>query len=104
MKLNLKIRIDRLNGLGEYIFLSDKVIGSAIDGFFDALGEKSGKYNYGNLKKTFIGFFRQFDLDQLINIGRNILESMDCADMEKQVISGNLEPHCRILHSIFKKL
>ena len=103
-KLSLKIRIDRLNGQGEYCFLSDKIIGATVDGFLETLDEKSENYNYGDLKNIFIGFFKQFDTEQLMSMVNNIADSEEFNETEKQLLIKNSNAHCMILHSIFQNL
>jgi hypothetical protein len=102
--LSLKIRLDRLDGTGEAAMLGDGVLTTIVDGFLDALDEKSKVYDYGNLKQVFITFFNGFDLDQMMNICITILESGDINPTENRLIKGNLESHCGILQEIFKTL
>ena len=116
IKLSLKIRLDRLDGQGKYTLLSDKVTEAAVNGFLDALDEKTDNfdfgpdyisdfgYKYGNLKNIFTGFFKQFDAEQLMVIVKNIAESEEFNDTENTLIKENSETHCRILHKIFNKL
>jgi hypothetical protein len=103
MQLSLKIRIDRLNGQGDYTLLGNEVIVVTADGFLEALDEKTDNYSYGDLKNIFIGFFKQFSYDQLVNIVENLAESEEYNDIERRLIIENSETHCRILQSIFQK-
>ena len=102
--LSLKMRLDRIDGTGEAVMLGDGVLTTIVDGFLDALDEKSKVYDYGNLKQVFITFFNGFDLDQMMNICITILDSGDINPTENGLIKGNLESHCGILQEIFKTL
>ena len=98
------MRMDRLDGTGEAVMMGDEVITATVDGFLDALDEKSKAHDYGDLKQVFTTFFNGFNLDQIMNIGIAILESGDMNPTENRLILENFESHCRILQSVFKIL
>ncbi len=102
--LTLRMRLDRLDGTGKAVMLGDEILGSTVDGFLDALNEKSKDYDYGNLKLIFIAFVKGWSLDQMMNIMVKIMESGDMNPMENRLIMENLETHCRVLEAIFKTL
>ena len=102
--LTLRMRLDRLDGTGKAGMLGDEVIRATIDGFLDALDEKSKDYDYGSLKLIFIAFVKGWSLDQMMNIMVTIIESGDMNPMENRLIMENLEVHCRVLETIFKTL
>jgi hypothetical protein len=102
--LSLRMRLDRLNGTGEAVMLGDGVIKATVDGFLDALDEKSKAYEYGDLKRIFISFFNGFDLDQMMSIGFAAQDSWVANPAESRLIRENIESHCRVLQTIFKSL
>lgn len=102
--LSLRMRLDRLDGTGRAVMLMDGVIKATVDGFLDALDEKTKAYDYGDLKCVFISFFKGFDLDQMMNICLTLLETGDINPTENGLIKGNLKSHCRILQEVFKNL
>jgi hypothetical protein len=104
LNLTVRMRLDRLNGTGKTILLGKETIMAAVEGFLHALDEKSLAYDYGELRKTFIEFFRQFSLEQVTGLVENILESSRPEFSEITGIEENLESHCRTLYSIFKTL
>lgn len=102
--LSLRMRLDRLDGTGRVVMLGDGVIKATVDGFLDALDEKTKAYDYGELKRIFISFFNGFDLDQMIGIGFATQESWAANPAERRLIRENIESHCRVLQTIFKTL
>ncbi|OGR11698.1 MAG: hypothetical protein A2097_05430 [Desulfobacula sp. GWF2_41_7] len=102
--LSLKMRLDRIDGTGEAVMLGDGVLTTIVDGFLDALDEKSKVYDYGDLRQVFTTFLNGFSLDQIMNTVAAILESCDWNPVENLLIKENLESHCRILQSVFKTL
>jgi len=102
--LSLRMRMDRLDGTGEAVMMGDEVITATVDGFLDALDEKSKAYEYGDLKRVFISFFNGFDLDQMISIGIAAQDSWAAIPAERRLIKENIEPHCRVLQAIFKTM
>jgi hypothetical protein len=101
--LSLRMRLDRMDGTGEAVMLGDGVIKATVDGFLDALNEKSKTYEYGDLRRIFISFFNGFSLDLMVGICITILESGEIINpAENGLIKGSLESHCRIMQEIFK--
>jgi len=96
------MRLDRLNGTGKTILLGKRVITATRDGFLKGLDEKSMAYNFGDLRSAFIEFFRQFNLEQIIGIMENILESGHSEPSEINLLEQDLEFHCKTLQLIFK--
>jgi hypothetical protein len=86
------------------VILGKKIIPVAIEGFLQALEEKATQYDYGDIRLSFIEFFRQFNLEQIMELMENILESCHSDASEISVIKENIESHSRILHAIFKKV
>ncbi|MBU0463126.1 MAG: hypothetical protein KKE12_05845 [Proteobacteria bacterium] len=104
LNLTLRMRLDRINGTGRMVMLGEQMVSSTIDGFLSALDEKSLDYDYGDLRSIFIEFFRQFNLEQIMGLLENILESCHLDPSEIEVITGKFESHCKFLHSIFKNV
>lgn len=102
LNLTLRMRFDRLNGTGPVVMLGEKMIPGVVEGFLSSLDEKTPEYEYGNLRESFIEFFLQFNLEQLIEIVGNILESSKADSVETALMLETLGSHCKILDSIFK--
>ncbi|MDA3787426.1 MAG: hypothetical protein PF503_02865 [Desulfobacula sp.] len=104
LDLTIRIRFDRLNGTGKTIMIDIAVLNSVVKGFLSALDEKSGIYDYGNLREHFIEFFLHFDLGQIFEIMENGIEFSSSDPREILLIKENLNAHCRQLNSIFKNI
>jgi len=102
LNLTVRMRLDRLNGTGKTILLGKRVITATCDGFLKGLDEKSMAYDFGDLRSAFIEFFRQFNLEQIIGIMENILESGHSEPSEINLLEQDLEFHCKTLQLIFK--
>jgi len=101
LNLTLKMCLDRLNGTGKTYMLGKRVIKATIEGFLNALDEKSTIYNFGDLRYVFTEFFQQFSIGQITEIIGNILESHYYDSSEIVLIGKNLESHCKTLHFEF---
>jgi hypothetical protein len=101
LNLTLKMRLDRINGTGEITLLGKEVITATIDGFLQALDEKSNRYDFGDLRFVFTEFFRQFSPGQITELMGKIIESHYHDPSEIEAIRENLESHCSILHFAF---
>ncbi len=104
LNLVLRMRLDRLNGTGQAVMLGKKSIKPIVQGFLNALDEKSTGYDFGNLRSIFIAFFQQFSQEQVVGLMENILESYQSNPAETALVEENLESHCSVLHTIFKNL
>ena len=108
LDMAIRMRIDRLNGTGRIVLIDKLVLNAIVKGFLSALDEKSidyeksGIYDYGDLKADFIEFFWQFDFEQLLELMGNIVKSCYSDPLETALIKENLNSHCHQLYSIFK--
>lgn len=102
--LTLRIRLDKLNGTGKPVMLDEKSIPAIVQGFLQALDEKTLIYDYGNLRKIFLEFIQQFSQEQMMGLMENIIDSYHCDPLERTVLEEILESHCRLLVSNLKNL
>ncbi len=104
INLTIRIRLDRLDGTGRMIWLGRIILDAAVAGFFKGLDQKSPVYEYGDLSRAFIVFFKQFDPKQLAAMAQNVIGADHPDRSEMDLIRGNLSRHCGALFSIFKSL
>ena len=100
--MTVRMRIDRLDGTGELVFLDHSVLTAAAKGFVSALKEKSRRTEVGDISPAFCSFFDHFNADQLSSIMENILQSYPAGSPELGLIRENLGSHCDGLAAIFK--
>ncbi len=102
LNLSLRMRIDRIDGTGEYFFLDSEIIFFVLRGFTTAL---SKKYLPGifqtNITEFFWEFARQFSVDNLHEMLAMIVNSYNKNAPDTVLVKKNLHEHCKIL---FKKI
>ncbi len=102
--LTLRMRLDRLDGIGPMVMMGENVLRQTVEGFLASLDAKTERYDYGDLKSTFGALINRFDSDQMSRIGAQVATSLDTSPEENRLIRDNLEPHCRVLKTIFKTM
>jgi len=104
LNLTIRMRLDRLDGTGQAVLLGEKILPAVVEGFLQALDEKSQACDLGNIRASFITFFQQFTAEQMMKIMENILESWPLETSEALIIQENIESHSKFLHLIFKRI
>ena len=99
VNLSLRMRIDRIDGTGEYYLLHKETVTATLTGFFRALGHKTiGGHTHGDLQKKFIQFLLQFDSDDFTHVLKLILNAHPHPDKERELIIKNLDSHTENLY------
>ncbi len=98
---SLRMQLDKVNGIGETVFLGEAVLKAFLTGFFKGLDVKAAA-GYGDLRQAFVEFFCSFTPAQLIMIFENILGPLKKDAPESAVIQKNLKGHCRSLYTLVK--
>ena len=97
--LSLRMRIDRIDGTGNYHFLPADTIHATLTGFFRALADKTiDGYSHGDLQNKFFQFLLQFDGEDFKHILTLILNAHPQPEMEGKLIQKNLDSHVESLH------
>ena len=99
LNLTLRMRLDRIDGVGKPVFLGDPVLNAALKGFFRGLGEK-GLAAPGFLK-GFTEFVCRFDEEQLLGILIHIMDTWPPGASEEEIIRENLAGHCTKISALF---
>ncbi|WP_022667228.1 hypothetical protein [Desulfospira joergensenii] len=114
LNLSLRIRLDRLDGTGEAVFLDEPVLRACVKGFFkglqdhenqhpdapSGLDDPSGKRS--PLAEGFVQFIRGFDAGTLEEIIGKMMDQWRPGASESDLINNCLESHCAAIHGIFK--
>ncbi len=102
LNLSLRMRIDRVDGTGEYRFIDTDIISSVLKGFATALSRKKlpGTAN-GNTVNIFFDFLKSFDAENLYESFEMISNSYDKNAPETLLIGENLHKHSE---EVFKKI
>ena len=94
LNLSVRIRLDRLDGVGEVVWAADGCLSPALEGFFLALEEKKVK---GEFPKDFPGRFREFlkslSKDDLEERLAALIEGYNSAAPDLPIIQKHLDCH-----------
>jgi len=99
LNLTLKMRLDRLDGVGETVWVEDYAIGAATAGFFEGLSamKKAGRLQYG-MENEILALFQTISEAEFERIFRSfhlLYEGGDPAEIP--LLQANLKNHIRIL-------
>jgi len=103
LNLTIRMRLDKLDGVGETVWAGDLAVDAAAEGFFEALGtmEIEGRYHLGQVEdlRSLIKSFDEHELERLFNSLLSLYQEDDPADLA--VIKANLKSHIRRLYIVF---
>lgn len=113
LNLTLRMQLDRLDGIGNLVFLGDPVLKATLKGFFRALDEKNdpgansdspSSPGTRQLKRIFISFVAGFSQEQIFQVLENLTEAWGSDFQEQTLINAHLGSHCARVHSLFKNM
>ncbi len=94
LNLSIRIRLDRLDGVGKFGCADDDMVDAALNGFFDGLALQ---VRFGRIPKELPDLFARYlkalasdDRDTLLE---GVVRRMKCHPIEKALIRKNLKPH-----------
>jgi len=94
LNLSIRIRLDRLDGVGESVCADDDVVESTLDGFFDglALQVRFGRIPQ-ELPDVFAGYLKALTSDDRDTLLEGVVRRMKCRPSEKALIRKHLKRH-----------
>ena len=95
LDLALRVRLDREDGVGEWVWLGRKVVDSAVRGFFAALAEHDAQ---GDSLAALGRLLPSFSSDELLDGYEPLMDSFSRAELA--IILPRLEDHCRDLNEV----
>ncbi|WP_372682719.1 hypothetical protein [Desulfosarcina sp.] len=100
--LSLRIRLDRLDGVGEMAWASDRCLAPMVDGFFMGLDLTARMNGFPEtVPDTFRHFFNHHDDDALRNMARRVTETFfDRRTEEHRLIARHLARHMQSLRRL----
>ena len=103
LNLTLRMRLDKLDGVGKTVWAGNFAIEAATEGFFGALGlmEAEGRYHLGQVEdlRSLIKSFDEKELERLFQSLFSLYEDDDPEDLA--VIQKNLKSHVQHLYVVF---
>lgn len=103
LNLSIRMRLDRIDGVGEVIWADNPCIKATITGFFEALKIKEDLDGYPGLAGEFSGLARSFGKDELTDTLKPIVDMYQGSE-DLPVIANNLEEHIDELCATFQNL
>jgi len=106
LSLTVKMRLDKLDGVGETAWAGTYCMEGTIQGFMEAIRvmEKTGRYGLGSIEEL-VSLLTSFDRKDLMNL---IISMLGVYDQEAPgdfpVIQANLETHVEEVHQIIQNL
>ena len=105
LNLTLKMRLDRMDGVGEIAWAGDLSVKAAIHGFFYALKmmETNDRYGLGKVKDldSLLKLFDEKELYKLLQSSTDLYRTEDPNDLT--IIKRNLRDHTSELHQIIQR-
>jgi hypothetical protein len=103
LNITLRMRLDKLDGLGEVVWADDTCLEATITGFLEALKLKEELKNYIGSVEEFLGLLKSFGEEEL-KITFNSIIDLYTGEEDFPVLIRNLEEHVRKLHAILQIL
>ncbi|MBA3009766.1 MAG: hypothetical protein KKF12_12895 [Proteobacteria bacterium] len=109
LNLTLRMRLDRLDGVGTPVFLEEPVLTATVHGFLRSLGDMSGQTSQASgsikgLENIFAAFLAGFSQEQLLGILVNLIQAWPPNALEFSLAQAHLASHSSALHSLFKNV
>ncbi len=100
LNLTLRIRLDRLDGIGEIAWADERCLRSAMEGFSLALQEKAEVYEFaGDYPQRFRKFLWSLSLEDLKERFAAIVGAYDPSAPDLPIIEKNLDQHLEAVFS-----
>lgn len=94
MEISLKLRLDRLDGIGRSVCHSRQVVPAICDGFFQGVAAAAPSYGLpGDFDATVREFIALHDAEQLRSVALSILNSTGAEAGERDLLQHKLERH-----------
>lgn len=103
MNLTIRMRLDKLDGLGEVVWIEDRSVEATLRGFFDALTLKGDfTKSIGNAEE-FLALLQSFSVNDLKTLVNPFLEQYRGTG-DISAVTTNLDEHIRELHVTLQNL
>ncbi len=103
LNLTVRMRMDKLNGMGEVVWADDICLEATITGFLEALKLKEELKNYIGSVEEFLGLLKSFGEEEL-KITFNTIIDLYTGEEYFAVLIENLEEHVRKLYATIQNL
>jgi len=101
LNLALRMRLDKLDGLGDTVWAEDFCLEASVQGFIDGLKSKKEFNNLFTSENEFFGILKSFRVADLKNAYEPLIDIYN-GTADYPVITANLENHAETLHAILQ--
>jgi len=102
LQLSIRMRLDRLNGVDDLVWLHDAVVEATVRGFFEGLAEGCRARGMpGESVDFFTAYLGAVDEKDLLALCRQLVET-HLGDEEKALVRPRLPEHCRLLRAALR--
>ncbi len=105
LNLTIRMRLDKLDGIGEVAWAADVSVVAAAHGFFEALWikDKEGRYHLGNIEEL-VTLLKAFSEKELNKLYQPLLQFYKKEDSDElSVLERNLESHISSLYRFIQR-
>jgi len=104
LNLSMRMRVDRIDGVGDLVWADDRAVAGTVNGFFDGMLQKA---RIDPLAGPFAVFFKHYlrtlTPDDLIANGAALVDSYPHHAPENDLIRRGLEAHCSAFHDALRR-
>lgn len=103
--LSLRMRLDRLDGVGDVVWLADRAVGGVVKGFFEGLRLK---VQDGVIPEAFVSYFRGYlsrcTAADLSELSQAVADAHDPRTPDSAVLRENVKAHAAVLHRLIQQI
>jgi hypothetical protein len=97
LHLSIKMRLDRLDGVGDVVWADDSCVDATVNGFLEGLGRKNDLMNCCGSVGSFLMLLKSFTKDDLIKTAVPVAEQFEQTS-DYLVIQEHLKDHVESLY------
>ncbi|MDO9462467.1 MAG: hypothetical protein Q7J61_01530, partial [Deltaproteobacteria bacterium] len=103
LHLSIRMRMDRLDGVGDVAWADNFCLNAVMEGFYEALGTKEKMGCLASIdKKEFLSSLKRFTRDDWKDMAQATLQTCPQPEADLPIIMRNLDKHVEILHAVIQ--
>lgn len=104
LNLSMRMRVDRIDGVGDLVWADDRAVTGTVNGFFDGMSQKARIDPLAEpLAVLFKHYLRDLTPGDLIAICAALVDSYPHHAPENDLIRRDLEAHCSAIHDALRR-
>ncbi len=103
LNLSFRLRLDRLDGVGELALASPECIGNIVEGFLEAWEERALKTPSLPSVSDLIGLLRSFSLEEWLSLAELVIQDAVVEEDELPFVQSHLEDHTTCFHEALQR-